>query len=381
MMDNPRGDPIPDDSIRTVKVYQYGSPSKMAPTGEAENQIRLQTRFWNDLVEIDREFGQRYRDITNKADEKVSALNEEVTRRTQEIATLRQTIKDRRRCARSGRVADSGIKERILKLCKENSPLIQELKTYRAEVKLAVKPALYELEGERIARVSQLRQRYAAAGLYWGNYNAVLASYKTARSRAMQSGSELRFHRFDGTGRWTCQIQGGMSMAEAYSGANNLFQLDPVPPAIWSHPAKGERRRLCNSKARLRITSESRNPVWLEIPVVIHRPIPEDARIQRVSISTKKTADRIRWFLNVTVIEEGAGKKSSATGEVLALDVGWRKKVDGAIRVAYWTDSNGQKDEVKLDGSFLSTDRRISSLQETRDGNFNLVRESLSKWL
>lgn len=54
---------------------------------------------------------------------------------------------------------------------------------------------------------------------------------------------------------------------------------------------------------------EERNPVWIEIPIIMYRPIPEDAKIQRVSISTKKVADRIRWFLNVTVIEDEPAKE------------------------------------------------------------------------
>ena len=365
-----------------AKVYQYGSPLKTFVTGEAEKQIRLQARFWNDLVEIEHEFSQRYRDVMNNADEKISSLNEEVGRRREEIEALRGEIKERRKKARSGRVDDSEIKKKVAELLAENKHLIQELKDYRAEVKIMVKPRLHELESERRARVKELRQQYAAEGLYWGNYNAVLTSYQTARSRSMQSGGELHFRRFDGTGRLTCQIQGGMSVEEAFSGANNLFQIDPVPETAWNIPSRGESRKLCRTKAKIRITSdEEKNPVWIEIPIVMHRPIPQNARIQRVSISTKKVADRIRWFLNVTVIEDELEKEDFAIGQVVALDVGWRKKEDGSIRIAYWIDSNGDTGEVELDVSFIHTDQRIRTLQKKRDDNFNVAKEKLSKWV
>ena len=42
-----------------------------------------------------------------------------------------------------------------------------------------------------------------------GHYNAVLASDETARVRAMKEGADLKFHSFDGQGRFTNQIQGG----------------------------------------------------------------------------------------------------------------------------------------------------------------------------
>lgn len=238
-----------------TKVYQYGSGLKTVASGEVENQIRLQARFWNDLVEIDHEFARRYRDVMNNADEKISSLHEEVGKRQKEIETLREEIKEKRKRARSGRVDISEIKEKIAGLIGENKPLIQELKDYRAAVKIMVKPRLNELESERRAKVKELRQRYAAKGLYWGNYNAVLTSYQTARSRTMQAGGELRFRRFDGTGRLTCQIQGGMSVEEAFSGGNNFFQIDPVPLAAWDTPSRGERRKLCRTKAKMRISS------------------------------------------------------------------------------------------------------------------------------
>ena len=151
----------------------------------------------------------------------------------------------------------------------------------------------------------------------------------------MQSGGELHFHRYDGTGRWTCQIQGGMTVEQAFSGESNVFQIDPVPENAWSNPAKGERKRPCRTRARIRITSDEKsNPVWLEIPIVVHWPIPPDAKIQLVYINTRKLGDRVRWFLNVTVIEEDQQKKNSVTGNVLAVDIGWRKKPDRSITLS-----------------------------------------------
>lgn len=116
-----------------TKVYQYGSPSNLIASDKAENQIRLQVRFWNRLVETDREFADRYREITNKADEKISSLNEQVQLKQQAIDALREEIKGRRSRARSSKVDDSDAREKIAALLKEKKLSSRSLK--RIELK------------------------------------------------------------------------------------------------------------------------------------------------------------------------------------------------------------------------------------------------------
>lgn len=230
------------EKIMSVKVYQYGSPLNSTVSGEAENQIRLQARFWNQLVETDREFAERYREITNNADEKIACLNQQVQEKLEEIGSLRDEIKGRRKRTKSGKVDDSDVRKKVAALLLEKKPLIEELNTYRANVRIKLKPRLSELEAERRARVKELRQAFANNGLYWGNYNALLKSYQTARSRAIKSGGKIRFRHYDGTGRWTCQIQGGMSVDEAFP-AQKIFSRSTQfrrTPGVTLPRAKGK---------------------------------------------------------------------------------------------------------------------------------------------
>ncbi|MGC8495172.1 MAG: hypothetical protein ACP5SH_25930 [Syntrophobacteraceae bacterium] len=364
----------------SVRIYQYGSPSKMSVTGEAENQLRLQINFWNQLVGLERKFALRYREMTNNADETIASLNKQVDQKREELATLRNEMKKKR--SKSGKADESGAKQKAASLLEELKLLIGKLRTYRGEIAIMLKPRLRELEDERREEVKKLRREAAGRGLYWGNYNAVLGSYQTARIRALHSGGELHFRRYDGTGRWTCQIQGTMTLGEAFSKANNLFQIDPVPEDAWNHPIKGERKRLCRTVARMRIASEEgAHPVWLEIPIAMHRPIPPGAKIPMVSINAKKVGDAMRWFLNVTVIEEEPQKEPFPSGRILAVNIGCREKPEGSIRVACWVDNKEAAGEVNLDNSFVATDARISELQRKRDENFNLAKERLAQWL
>jgi chorismate mutase len=364
-----------------AKVYQYGSPISTQPEGFALEQLFMQNRFWNDLVAVDHEFRGRYNGIINGYDENIISLNNQIDEITSRIAEIRADIKTKRKNQRNVKVSVDGSKEEIQALIARRKPLYEEVKKYKAEVKIAIKPELHALDSERKARVKSLRQQYAGKGLYWGNYNAVLDSYLTARSRAMKEGAELRFHRFERTGRWTCQIQGGMRIADAFSLADNRFQIDPVSSEAWIHPSRSERRRLCRTKARIRIGStEDRQPVWLEIPIVMHRPIPSDSLIKSVSIIAKKVGNRTKWFLNVTIVANGTPMALEHTGKAIAIDMGWRRKT-GGLRVGYWVDSDGNQGEYLLEESFLQTDDRLAKLQQTRDNNFNLAKEKLIQWL
>ena len=292
-------------TTQKAKVFQYGSPARTRAEGDALDQLRLQNRFWNDLVEIDHEFNRRYHELIDGYDEKIKSLTEKDKEFENQIETLNQQIRNKRKAARSGKVNIDALGEEKAALKAKRQPIKEELKQYRQEIKIKVKPQQHALEAERGARVKSLRQQYSSQGLYWGNYNAVEQSYDTARSMIMKERAhffakpnklpgekppELRFHRFDGAGRWTCQIQNGMTVAQAFAGADNRFQIDPVAPEAWSQPSRAERRRLSRTAARIRIGStEERQPRWLEIPIVMHRPIPEE-RPDQIRIHQRQEA-------------------------------------------------------------------------------------------
>jgi len=372
------------------KVYQYGSPLKfrLHENEDVVEQLRIQNRFWNDLVEVFQRHREKYRQTLEGLDDELSDLVTRSDQLKEEIEGLRGEIRARRKAARSGKKAEcSDLRERIRALRDERKPLIERIKPLKAEVRLRNKDVLHELSREHNAEVKALRQRYAAEGLYWGTYNAVLQGYDVARKRSMKEGSDLKFHRFDGTGTLTCQIPHGITIRDVFEGVTNMLQIDPVPESAWDKSTpRGTRRVQCRTIARMRIGSnddKQRSPKWLEIPIVMHRPVPEHARIKSASISFKKIADRITPFLNLTV-NEPASQSIVRTGGACAVHVGWRSKLDtweGRIRVAYWLNSDGEEGEVVLDESYRKVQERLARLKSNRDVNFNAARERLGEWL
>jgi len=141
----------------------------------------------------------------------------------------------------------------------------------------------------------------------------------------------------------------------------------------YGSPLKTQRLEEGHALNQLRL----QNQFWNSLVELDH-----DYRERRNIIyneSDKKMANRINWFLNVTVTTNGASTVER-TGKVLALDVGWRRKV-GGLRVGYWVDSDNNEGEILLDDSFLETERKLEELQQILDNNFNLAKEKLRQWL
>ena len=357
-----------------------------APPEIVGEQLFLQNRFWNALVESEREFSKKYHEIVDGSEERIQLLKSEIQAINDRIDAIREDIKFGRKKARKSTGKSDKEKAAIKDLSAKRKEIYGELKLLRAEVRNRIKPVLHELEGERRLAVKTLRQEYAGKGLYWGNYNAVLDGYDKARTRTLKAGGQLKFHRFEGTGRLTCQIQGGMTIGEAFGCKDQRFQIDPLPAGAWTHPKRSGRRKKQRTVARVRVgTGEKRSPIWFEIPITMHRPVPDSALIKSVSISIKKVANRRKYFLNITVVDNEV-RSVERTGRVAAINFGWRKILDKDIRVAYLVDGDGKEYPITMrsmyeTGDFLRAQERVQSLSSTRRTNFNDVKASLVKWI
>ena len=74
-------------------------------------------------------------------------------------------------------------------------------------------------------RREQVRKVQAESGLYWCNYDDVIAAYETARRRVLREGRELHFRHWDGNGKVTVRYQQGL----------------PVSKSLWHGPAAANR--------------------------------------------------------------------------------------------------------------------------------------------
>src|SRR5690349_10568729 len=76
-------------------------------------------------------------------------------------------------------------------------------------------------------------------------------------------------------------------------GSDTRLQLEGGPPAAFSDSCRGVWRKL-RSEVRIRIGTD-RKPLWLELPMVLHRELPAGGLVRAASVTRESIAQRYRW--------------------------------------------------------------------------------------
>ena len=174
------------------------------------------------------------------------------------------------------------------------------------------------------------------------------------------------------------QLQGGLSPAEAFAGADRRFRLEPVPDEAWDN---GAPKRLQRTRAWVRVDSDGREPVWAVVPVTLHRPIPDDARIKWVYLIRRRVASKDNWSLCLVLSRQSGWMKTDlARGGCVGIDIGWRLVPDG-LRVAYWVGDDGRSGQLVLPLRDVGRWQKAQDLQSIRSKNFDAVVLRLANWL
>jgi hypothetical protein len=184
----------------------------------------------------------------------------------------------------------------------------------------------------------------------------------------------------------------GQTVEETFSGESTLFRINPVNlqrdnnSTIWDKAiSRAERRRQMRTVAHIRVNSDEKGkPVWVSLPVVMHRPFPQDARILSAAINRDKIGTHFRWNVEFTVLyEEALQERTRGTG-IAAVDIGWAKDslpdADGRVRVAgVRVTKNGVEtvSEIVLPATFVKSMEKYNGLQALRDQKTNEFFEQL----
>jgi hypothetical protein len=318
-----------------VQMYEYGCGSE-PPTGLDAALIQMERRvqLWNRFVQIERDIRVKVRPLLSDEFEQTA-----IDDLRAKIACLRESIQDLRKKEGKQSPAIAHLKDQVRSCQADLATLMEGVKAHRRERLSRATAALKIIEAERAELVKQAQRD---SKLYWCNYDDVRHAYEIGRIRAMKAGTELHEHHWNGWGRVTVRFQTGLPISAAMAGTDGRLQIDCVPEEAWMSPARSIRRRLARTKVRIRVASapESRSPIWFELPVVIHRPIPADALIRSASVIRERIGVTWRYRLILTVAHPNAPTKAPADRPAIALDLGWRLVPEG-IRVATWADTLG----------------------------------------
>ena len=348
-------------------VYEYGCLPPLRGREAAVEQMLRRHRLWNSLVEVERDYRSQLSAVLRDENSEIA-----LAAARDRLAALRCEIKARRQIERKRAVDVTDLQSQIAEVKIELANAIAAAREARRARIAQNKHSLQLLE---TARRVAVRQAQTDSNLYWCNYDDVISAYEIARRRTLREGRELRFQSWDGTGKVTVRYQHGLA-AEGAQGADRRLQFDPVDPRAWISTRRSERRKLARSRVRIRVGSDGRQPVWLELPVVFHRPLPVDGTVRSASVICEKVGSRERWRLLVTVARP---QRTRREGPAVAVDLGWRLLEEG-LRVAYWEDERGDHGQLLLTPAVLWQFSKLNDLKSIQDQHLRVALDALAAW-
>lgn len=365
------------------QIFSYGARRPTINEDIMRRHMELTREHFNGLIEIKKQQRVDYRNLSFGRDDEVDDFFLLIEACEGTLADLRTQAADQRMVGQSRRA----VSEETTAAAKDT---VNDLKRLRAKLSEGIKRlkdtdplfrrAVGLLDAKSAAQCLAERHAIAARGLMWGSYNAVKASIEQACS-----GGEMHLRRRGDVNQLVVQIQHGASVEQIFSGKHGQLQIDPVPLTpkqnadgawIWDGP-RHERRHGARTRARIRVESDGRDPVWVEFPVTLHRPLPPNARIMGARLQMWREAGREEFELQLTVDVKAPAQ--TTTGPAIGIDICWRRQ--DAIRVAYWYDTDGNHGPVMLDNEIVTTLEHADSLRSIRDRAENEAYAKLVAWL
>lgn len=377
------------------RFYRYGARAPVAEGETVRSQMRLAHRYHNALVEVELRRRKRVDETLAAVEPALAATEVALAVAEAEVEASRGAIRAAQAAARK-KVRPKALVARVAAAKAARAPLYAQRKAIRGRLfgvralKVGgvsagwVTPpdprwtaAQAQIDADTLAEKKRLR---AACGLYWGTYLAVEDSL-----RGVRKGRPPKFQRWRGDGHLAVQVQHGLSPAEALAGVDNRLRIEPVPAAAWLPGGRHLRKTTVwlrvGPPGRPKKGEGDRPPVWAKVPIVLHRPLPDDARIKWVHLLRRRVAVHDEWSVSFVLTRASGWAKPDVAAEgAVGIDVGWRLRPNG-LRVAYWLGSDGAEGELVLPSRWLGGFEKVEDLRSIRDKHFDAARGALMAWL
>lgn len=362
----------------SVIIRQYALLNPLNWDADCQEHLWLMNKLWNRLVEIEWTHRERYRAIMG-SDAEVAAINRKIVAVKERIIDLDVQRKEARKIHRAKTGSHTEPFDLGINRAKEEmKALVAQSKEVRTAARERIKELTTYLEPERREAVKKARQE---SGLFWSNYNGVIASYIVARKLAIRKGTEIKFHRFDGSGQFHNHIRRGstarllagkLSQAKITLVSNSEFAslAGKNPPASLLQSAGSRRDQRQYGLLAITVYTErdqegNRVRRNLEFPIILHRPLPEDAILKEVVVVRKRVGAEFEHsaaFVYTTDMDEMADNLS---GKSCRVKLGW-KAVSGGLQVASVYDGQ-EVDSIVLPQVILDTLIYVNALQARID--------------
>lgn len=345
-------------------VYQYGLRAPTAGAVLVDQQLSLAHRYYNKLIEIERGRREAVHDaqmcVADLEAAEQAVLDCEGALATAESALKATRATARRRAETQDQIADVKAARQRLRDARAARKTCKEQHRTNPDLLLAYK-AINE------ATLATTKRARAECGCYWGTYLMVERAVDAAR----KSITPPTFRRWTGDGLLAVQLQKGLDVDSALGCADTRLQL--------TVPAKAGRRRgkTKHGILRMRVSSESGAPVWAEWPMIYHRDLPAQAKIQWATVTRRRIAGKDRWRVQITIqMPEDWQQKPEVEGGHVAVEMSWRLR-GNTLRVGYYLDHEGEGEELLLDSSIPPGLRQVEDLRAIRDMRMDDMRKEL----
>lgn len=369
------------------KVERFGMLPPIENAELVAAQMRAAHAYRNKLVEIERERRERMRKLDTEHATILDLVKEVTTKKELLEAAINEVKQVRRRASTSGHGVRAESKEQ-----REN------IRNLRKDLRVATKvwrDKLREVRGDSaiiVARdalneefLARRRQARGECGAEWGTYQLIEDADQAARRAPLWDGDEPnnpRFQRWNGEGAVSVQLVGGIDVPELVQ--DTQVRIDEAP---WVRPGSTDSRNPESKRTQrckrvvlwLRVGSdEKKKPIWAKWPMLQHRPFPDGTRIKRATVSLRYIGPRPEWA--VTFVIEFPNPVQKIGGRVAGMDIGWRQRTAGDLRVAMVCEHGQERSEFALPARIISGIHRASTLRSTRDKILDEVRPKITKW-
>jgi transposase len=352
-----------------IRVYKYGLLPPTEGRDDVYRVLRGAYDYYQALVRIERDRREQRIQAAAQIDGELAELLNARERLQVELDELHAPNPDRR-----------------------DSAAIKETRERRDEIAIAIgrrmrahtkAPEVLAVSEEAKKKVKDVEQAHRKTGARAGMYGAkgivrqaFLAACKPPK-RGKAGGARPRFRREP----WNTieeQIPTGMTPETLFACTHPGVRVAPLPASQWDTRSG---RRSAKTTLHLRtdnaVTRRDEERRWTVFPMLMHRPLPSDAKILRVNVSRFQRGNRWKWEAHFVV--ELPDVEPVYDGRVVAVDLGWRVFDDGS-RVAMAYDGEGFH-ELRIPHRLREKREHADSLDAIRDRNLNALKEELREFI
>lgn len=373
-------------------VYRYGLRPPTAHADVVLDQMRRAHRYRNMLIEISRGHRDAQRSVIG-AVPAVVAATERAVLASETLATVEAQMGQEHVRARARKHEDSTT-DTLAIARRDWEAAFEMLSTARNAARRT--PAV----SAELTRFKELADEIAKSardhyGPWWGTYHLVDNAHEQSLRLVLGPGKSIALPLWSGLRprdpkfiSWAeaTRAVGAYNNAGPGSSSDKFVSVQSVDSVPLGPTVPGVERAKKYLLLRMLVaTTDKRQKIWAEWPIIFDRPLPKDAVISAVRVQVVREGPGERWealfSLSTDLLMKDRGRSTEVCGVGrVGVDIGWRAMEDGSLRVGYVAGDHGHE-ALGLSSEMLSQLTKAASLRGIRDDLFNRTKLALMWWI